>query len=120
MPRGHSGGVMPVMARPVDDKQAQLRAIEEKTLFEWVNILDTFVANYGRPLSETRVKSILKHFDPLGLGTILLSMRDDNRYAIIDGQHRIAAAMEYGMTSVPSRVYIDLSYGLQERNRLEV
>lgn len=64
---------------------------------------------YARPLNERRAAKLAADFDPRAVGILLLSMRDDGRYAIIDGQHRREAAMRNGISALDAYVYIDLS-----------
>jgi hypothetical protein len=84
--------------------------VERKTLFEWVPIEKMFVAGYGRPLDQARVSRLRQHWNPDAVGMVFLSLRDDGRYAVLDGHHRASAARAQGMTMLPARVYIDLTY----------
>lgn len=47
---------------------------------------------YQREVAHRRVKQMAAEFDPRLLGVLEVSARDDGRYAILDGQHRHAAA----------------------------
>lgn len=66
---------------------------------------------YQRPLNERRVEKIAAQFDPAKLGLLLVSQREHGRYAILDGQHRLAAlrAQGYGrgMAIVLSGLSVD-------------
>lgn len=84
--------------------------IREQTLLDWVPIEKMFIAAYGRPLSQKKVQKMFEKFDPNALGVILLSFRPNDTYAVLDGQHRIALAMQAGMTVLAARIYIDLTY----------
>lgn len=84
--------------------------ISSQTLFDTIPICKMFVAKYGRPLVVARVQQIVRSFDEKAIGTIYLSIRADGNYAILDGQHRIAAANLKGLTTLSSRVFIDLTY----------
>lgn len=64
---------------------------------------------YARPLNPRRLAKMVKDFDQTAVGVLLLSMRNDGSFAIIDGQHRRAAAMEHGITHMDAYVYIDLT-----------
>lgn len=46
---------------------------------------------YQRQLAPTRVARMVAEFDPSLVGVIEVSLRDDGTYAVIDGQHRLAA-----------------------------
>lgn len=50
--------------------------------------------SYQRPLNETRVADLARAFDPDALGLIVVSLRADGKFFIIDGQHRVAAARQ--------------------------
>lgn len=71
---------------------------------------------YARPLRENRVNKLVAQFDQQALGVLLLSLREDGRYAIIDGQHRKEAAARKALTALDALVYIDLS--LEDEARL--
>jgi hypothetical protein len=49
---------------------------------------------YQRPLDELRVSRMVAEFDPTLLGVLEVSERSDGRYALIDGQHRWAVAIQ--------------------------
>src|SRR5258708_7808516 len=90
--------------------------IREVTIFERrVPLNRMFVhyrdqpGGYARPLREPRVKKLVAEFDPLGVGVLYLSMRDDGSYWIIDGQHRAEAARRVGLPGLDAYVYIDLT-----------
>lgn len=84
--------------------------IDAKTLFERVPVGEIFVDQaYGRALDESNLRRILREWDERALGVALLSLRNDGRYAVIDGQHRIEAAKKMGVLTIPARVYIDLT-----------
>lgn len=84
--------------------------IDSNTIFEVVSTSKMFVAKYGRPLMVAKVQSMARQFDRNAIGTVYLSLRSDGEYAILDGQHRIAAANLKGVHELPARVFIDLSY----------
>lgn len=65
---------------------------------------DLFVdITYQRP--ETRlIKQIANELRAEQFGTIIVSARDDGRYAIVDGQQRVGAARLIGITHVPCLV----------------
>lgn len=49
--------------------------------------------NYQRGLSQPRIAAMARHWDPLLADEIKVSMRQDGSLWLIDGQHRMAAAM---------------------------
>src|SRR5678816_2340750 len=84
--------------------------LDSKTIYEIVPTSKMFVASYGRPLSVAKVQRIARAFDERAIGTVYLSLRNNGEYAILDGQHRVAAANLKGIYELPARVFIDLSY----------
>jgi len=70
---------------------------------------------YARPLNQTRVKRLVETWDDQAVGPLLLSMRPDDRYAVIDGHHRMQAAMQKGITALDALVYIDLTLADEAR-----
>lgn len=68
---------------------------------------------YQRPLHRDHVTKIMRSFDPLAIGTVTVSQRDDGSYWVIDGQHRLAALIEMGRGDrpIPCVVYTGLSVG---------
>jgi hypothetical protein len=90
---------------------------EYQTLPDVAPIAKTFVDDrYARPIHEPLVRKLLREWDERALGTIMLSLRPDGWFAIIDGQHRIEAAKRMHMTELPARIYIDLT--VEEEARL--
>jgi hypothetical protein len=60
---------------------------------------------YQREVEKHRVDKIAANFDPELLGTVQVSERSDGRFAVIDGQHRVAALRELGSKNVPCLVH---------------
>jgi Family of unknown function (DUF6551) len=71
---------------------------------------------YARPLRPHRVNRLISEFDRQALGVLLLSMRDNGMFAIIDGQHRVETAKRMGIPTMDALVYIDLT--LEDEARL--
>lgn len=84
--------------------------MDSNTLFETVPTNKMFVAKYGRPLMVAKVQAMARQFDKDAVGTVYLSLRNTGDYAILDGQHRVAAANLKGIHELPARVFIDLTY----------
>ena len=102
--------MLETLERPTDEE------IEAQTLFDRVPIDKIFIdKTYGRTLDAANLRRILRGWDPLALGVVLLSLRPDGRYAVIDGQHRIEAARKMEISTIPARVYIDLSHSDEAR-----
>jgi hypothetical protein len=81
---------------------------------------------YQRPLNRDHVNRIIRQFDPMAIGSIDVSKRDDGSYWVVDGQHRLAALIEMGRGDrpIPCVIYTGLSVGeeadlffMQSRNR---
>lgn len=63
---------------------------------------------YQRPLT-TFVDKIVAKFDPALVGTLIVSGRQHGKYAVVDGQTRMEALRELGMTEAPCLVYVGLT-----------
>lgn len=90
------------------------RAMPEgaKTTQEWIVVGDLTVdPRYQRPLSENRVKKMIREFDPDLIGVLLCSRRDDDTIVVLDGQQRreTVARMWGVKQKVPCLVYHGLS-----------
>jgi hypothetical protein len=84
--------------------------VRDNTLFDWVRYEVMFVdMTYARPHNQRKVDALRAEWEPAAIGTLLVSLRRDGRFAVIDGQHRMAAGVEEGMREFPCRVYIDLN-----------
>lgn len=84
--------------------------------YKWVSIGDTFrPSELQRPMDDAHVDRIVANWNDAAFGTPMLSYREHgNRgprgeaFAIVSGQHRLAAAQKIGKT----RVYCAVVYGL--------
>ena len=65
--------------------------------------------NYQRMLVEPKVKRLVKNWNPVGCGYLVVSRRSVDRYAILDGQHRYRAMNQLGIESCGCLVYEGLS-----------
>lgn len=62
-------------------------------------VLDQIViSSYQRPINQRRVEKIAAAFNPAKLGVLVVNHREDGTYAILDGQHRLAAMRAKGIT----------------------
>lgn len=66
------------------------------------------VAEYQRVLRDSTVASIVENFDPVGIGSLLVSQREGS-YWVFDGQHRLAALKALGIRSVSCIVYTGMT-----------
>jgi hypothetical protein len=64
---------------------------------------------YQPALSQRRATNIAAAFDPKLFHAITINIRSDGNRYVIDGQHRLAAALLAGRDSVPAWVFQDLS-----------
>lgn len=62
-------------------------SITEKVVINQLGVDET----YQRPVSKAKVNKIVKNFNPIGMGPILVSEREDGSLWIFDGQHRVEA-----------------------------
>lgn len=56
---------------------------------------------YQRNIVRDHVMSIVRNFDPAGLGVITVSRRGDGSLWVLDGQHRLSALHEMGRQDEP-------------------
>lgn len=67
------------------------------------------IADYQRVLRDSIVNKIVKEFEPVGLGNLLVSFRD-GRYWVFDGQHRLSALKIMGVKTAECIVYTGMTY----------
>lgn len=65
-------------------------------------------ADYQRPLTSF-VDEVTRDYDPAKVGTLLVSARDDERFAVFDGQTRMEAMKRNGEPDAPCLVYSGLT-----------
>ena len=95
------------------DAQSYKRMAERESLFEMVDLTKITIIRkpYCRPVSEFKVNQIVRQgFDMMYFGVMHLSYQTDGTFAILDGQHRSAAARKAGITVVPARIFFDKGY----------
>jgi len=64
-----------------------------------IKVDDLVADQYQRGINKSHTKDIAKRFDPRLTGLPIVSIRDGVWY-VIDGQHRVAAAKELGITEI--------------------
>jgi hypothetical protein len=75
-----------------------------------IRISDTVVdRKYQRNTDRKRVLEIVKNFKPEGLGILYVSIRNDGKYYIIDGAHRVAALKQIGIETLKVFAYEGLT-----------
>jgi len=57
--------------------------------------------SYQRQMNQAMVKKIVKGFVEDAFGVLVVGIRKDGSHWVVDGQTRLAAAKQLGMTSVP-------------------
>jgi hypothetical protein len=62
-----------------------------------------------RALNTRRVDEMVENFNEDALGVLTVSLRKDNTYHIVDGQHRWAAASKFGVSHLQCKVYQGLT-----------
>jgi hypothetical protein len=65
-------------------------------------------SGYARPLSHGRLTRLRRDWDPMAVGTMVVSRRSDNTLWIIDGNHRRYIAYERGIPQLPAMVFSNL------------
>jgi hypothetical protein len=70
---------------------------------------------YQRQIVKGRVEKMSKNFDLKAMTALVVSKRNDGRYAIIDGQHRFLAGVKAGVEYFVCQVLLDLSYEEEAR-----
>ena len=95
------------MDRCSESEQAKESAQAKETMqvkeaaqqIQMVPLMSIVTEEYQRALNMKNVSGIVKEFDPAKLGVLVVSHRVDGTYAILDGQHRLAALRNMGYTS---------------------
>lgn len=77
--------------------------------FQIIELDKMFVDDYQRLLHSDEVERIVKDFIPGKLGVLEVSEREDGRYAVIDGQHRMVALRRLGFKFARCNVVHGLS-----------
>lgn len=83
-----------------------------RSLSDHVQVKDIFVdESYTRSLKTKALSRMTGSWDRSKAGVIYLSLRDDGRFACLDGWHRVTACLnaEGPEASLPAMVWIDLS-----------
>ncbi len=96
----------------MQDKVQQHVDVSRDTLDENVSVTKMFRdERYSRDVNKQFVSRLAQSWDRAAAGVVYLSLRNDGRYAIIDGCHRVDACRqaEGENACLPARVYIDLS-----------
>lgn len=95
-------------------KRPQQVAVDGYSLVKDLPVTDMFVdfesqGGYARALNANRAKYLTENFNSNAVGTIYVSLRNDGSLAVLDGQHRIYAAIQNGLRTLDAYVYADLT-----------
>jgi hypothetical protein len=91
-----------------------LEQLEERTIIEMVPVNSIGLdMSYQRPLSKVKVQSIKTNFNKHAVGTLIVSLRDDGKIFVIDGQHRLEAMKKRGIENAECKIISGLT-GQQE------
>lgn len=64
---------------------------------------------YQRHVNDAFVRKLAAKWHPDSAGSIILNLRDDGQYAVLDGQHRVRAAALAGQIELPAHCFIGKS-----------
>lgn len=65
--------------------------------------------SYQSPVKTSQVNKIVNNYDPKSIDSIVVNLREDGLYYIVDGQHRVTALKQLGELSVSAKVHAGLS-----------
>lgn len=84
--------------------------IKRELQYEVLRIEDlNFDDTYQRKVSTTKVREIVRQFDIGIVGALIVSKREDGKYYVVDGQHRIEAMRLLSIESIMCVVHTGLS-----------
>ena len=84
--------------------------IEEQSITELVPVNDIGVdMEYQRPLSTGKVASISANFNKNAVGTIIVSLRENGKFFVLDGHHRLESMKKCGIEKAECKVIIGLT-----------
>ena len=75
-----------------------------------VELSAIFFDHYCREPVEANLNRLRNNWQLEAVGTIYVSRRPGGSFALIEGRHRVMVAMEKGVTTLPARIYNELSY----------
>lgn len=86
--------------------------MSRRATFASIPISDFIIPKYQRPLRSHWVKSLIKNFDPDKVGFLDVAPQDD-KYATMNGQHRLEVLRHVGWQEAPCIVH----WGLTEKEQ---
>jgi hypothetical protein len=84
--------------------------MEKHTILIWVDTHGIQSAAYCRPVSQRDVDAMVRAWDFNQCNVIAVSKRADGSLWILDGKHRLTAAIMRGVPRLPARVFTGLTY----------
>ena len=90
-------------------KKSKLSQFEGETIAAQVPISEMIIDEYQGHVNERIVEKIAKEWSDSAAGAIILNMREDDTYAVLDGQHRYLAAKKVGVQALNALVFVGKS-----------
>lgn len=79
--------------------------IEEQTITEWVPVGDIGIdMTYQRLPALGKIKAISANFNKNAVGVLIVSLRENGQFIVIDGQHRLEAMKKRGIDRAECRI----------------
>ena len=95
----------------MNNSVSQLPGAVTAGFFQIIPLEKLFIDHsYQRLIVEPKVKRLVKNWNPVGAGYLVVSRRSDGRYAILDGQHRYFAMKQLELERCGCLVYTGLSH----------
>ena len=89
---------------------SSVEPVQVESIVEYVPVADIKIdMRYQRRLSLKKVAEIAADFDPAIAGVLVLSLRSDGCFYVVDGQHRAAAMRKLGIEKAKCEVIIGLT-----------
>jgi len=89
-----------------------------KTIAARVPVGEMLIDKYQGGVNQNIVDKIAAKWDDSAAGCVILNLRKNGEYAVLDGQHRVLAAQKIGVAELSALVFIDKTY--EEEARLFV
>lgn len=74
-----------------------------------ISLSEMIIDSYQGHVNNSLVEKMAAKWDESAAGAVILNMREDNTYAVLDGQHRVLAAKKVGVTELNALVFIGKS-----------
>lgn len=78
----------------------------KETIAAKVPLGQMVIGDYQGHVHKNIVDKIVKGWDDSAAGAIILNWREDDTYAVLDGQHRVLAARKVGKTELNALVFV--------------